>query len=104
MADSKKAGRKASSEFQKDSFDAGNKPRDETSGHSVQGSSDKNRTSGEKVKSDKAPQTDSFFDDGSKAGRTESKGKSHTREGNAKRPEENPKVEKKIFLKRKVIL
>ena len=78
MADSKKAGRKASSEFQKDSFDAGNKPRDATSGHSVQGSSDKNRTSGEKVKSDKAPQSDSFFDDGSKAGRTESKGKSHT--------------------------
>lgn len=97
MADSKKAGRKASTEFQKESFDAGNKPRDATSGHSVQGSPEGsaqseprsktaakkvsseyakaesgNRASGEKANMDKAPQTDSFFDDGSKAGRTES--------------------------------
>jgi len=80
MADSKKAGRKASKEFQKESFDAGNKPRDATDGHSAQKSSDRNRSSGEKVKSESAPQTDSFFDDGSKEKRTDagSKGKSRT--------------------------
>ena len=80
MADSKKAGRKASKEFQKESFDApkteaapaGNKTRDATSDRTGPKTESGNRTSGEIIKSDKAPQTDSFFDDGSKAGRTES--------------------------------
>ena len=106
MADSKKAGRKASKEFQKESFDApkteaapaGNKTRDATDGHSVQKSSQRNRASGEKANMDKAPQTDSFFDDGSKAGRTESGSNGKSRIQREFQGREREKIGRELFV------